>query len=39
MAEVIDPVGAGHRAAAEGRAGADSTAMEALEAELLSRQS
>jgi hypothetical protein len=47
MAEVIDPVGAGHRAAGRDEDGGvgggggrqDSPAMEALEAELLSRQS
>jgi hypothetical protein len=38
MAEVMDPVGAGHRPAAQGLGGADSTSMEAFEAELLSRQ-
>jgi hypothetical protein len=38
MAEVVDPVGAGHRAAAEGRAEADSIAVDAFEAELLWRQ-
>jgi hypothetical protein len=51
MTEVMDPVGAGHREAGRGQGGGvgpdagggvggrDSPAMEALEAELLSRQS
>jgi hypothetical protein len=38
MAQVMDPVGAGDRAAGRGGDGDDSTAMEAFEAALLSCQ-